>query len=33
MGPFVVRRRLLGLGWLSTGVMAAAVVTMFATLN
>ena len=32
MGPFVVRRRLLALGWLSTAVMAAAVVAMFATL-
>jgi len=32
MGPFVVRRRLLALGWVSTAVMAAAVVAMFATL-
>jgi Mn2+/Fe2+ NRAMP family transporter len=32
MGPFVVRRRLLALGWLSTAVMAAAVVAMLATL-
>lgn len=32
MGPFVVRRRLLVLGWLSVGVMAAAVIAMFATL-
>ena len=32
MGPFVVKRRLLVLGWLSTGVMAAAVAAMFATL-
>jgi Mn2+/Fe2+ NRAMP family transporter len=32
MGPFVVKRRLLVLGWLSTGVMAAAVIAMFATM-
>jgi len=32
MGPFVVKRRLLVLGWFSTGVMAAAVVAMLATL-
>lgn len=32
MGAFVVRRRLLVLGWISTAVMAAAVVAMFATL-
>ena len=32
MGPFVVKRRLLVLGWISTGVMAAAVVAMLATL-
>jgi len=32
MGPFTVKRRLLALGWLSTGVMAAAVVAMFATM-
>ncbi|HET9579115.1 MAG TPA: divalent metal cation transporter [Usitatibacter sp.] len=32
MGPFVVKRRLLVLGWLSTAVMAAAVIAMFATL-
>jgi len=32
MGPFVVKRRLLFLGWVSTGVMAAAVVAMLATL-
>src|SRR5262249_12768621 len=32
MGPFVVKRRLLVLGWVSTAVMAAAVVAMFATL-
>ncbi len=32
MGPFVVKRRLLVLGWISTAVMAAAVVAMFATL-
>ena len=32
MGPFVVKRRLLVLGWFSTAVMAAAVVAMFATL-
>jgi NRAMP (natural resistance-associated macrophage protein)-like metal ion transporter len=31
MGPFVVTRRLKWLGWLSTAVMAAAVVAMFAT--
>ena len=29
MGPFVVRRRLKRLGWLATGVMAAAVTAMF----
>ena len=32
MGPFVVKRRLLVLGWFSTGVMAAAVIAMLATL-
>ena len=32
MGPFVVKRRLLVLGWISTAVMAAAVVAMIATL-
>jgi NRAMP (natural resistance-associated macrophage protein)-like metal ion transporter len=32
MGPFVVKRRLLVLGWISTAVMAAAVVAMLATL-
>ncbi len=32
MGAFVVKRRLLVLGWLSTAVMAAAVIAMFATL-
>jgi len=32
MGPFVVKRRLLVLGWISTVVMAAAVVAMVATL-
>jgi Mn2+/Fe2+ NRAMP family transporter len=32
MGPFVVGRRLHMLGWLSTGVMAAAVIAMFLTL-
>ena len=32
MGPFVVKRRLLVLGWFSTAVMAAAVVAMLATL-
>ena len=32
MGPFVVSRRLLVLGWISTAVMAAAVVAMLATL-
>jgi Mn2+/Fe2+ NRAMP family transporter len=32
MGPFVVKRRLLALGWVSTAVMAAAVVAMFATM-
>ena len=32
MGPFVVGGRLRMLGWLSTGVMAAAVIAMFATL-
>ena len=32
MGPFIVSRRLWMLGWLSTAVMAAAVVAMFATL-
>ena len=32
MGPFVVKRRLLVLGWISTVVMAAAVVAMIATL-
>jgi NRAMP (natural resistance-associated macrophage protein)-like metal ion transporter len=32
MGPFVVKRRLLVLGWISTAVMAAAVIAMFATL-
>jgi len=31
-GPFVVKRRLLVLGWLSTCVMAAAVIAMIATL-
>jgi NRAMP (natural resistance-associated macrophage protein)-like metal ion transporter len=31
MGPFVVKRRLLVLGWISTAVMAAAVIAMFAT--
>jgi NRAMP (natural resistance-associated macrophage protein)-like metal ion transporter len=33
MGPFVVTRRLRILGWISTGVMAAAVMAMFATLG
>jgi len=33
MGPFVVTRRLHILGWIATGVMAAAVVAMFATLG
>jgi Mn2+/Fe2+ NRAMP family transporter len=33
MGPFVVKRRLRILGWAATGVMAAAVVAMFATLR
>ncbi len=33
MGPFVIKRRLRVLGWLATGVMAAAVVAMFATLG
>jgi Mn2+/Fe2+ NRAMP family transporter len=32
MGRFVVTRRLKWLGWMATGVMAAAVVAMFATL-
>jgi NRAMP (natural resistance-associated macrophage protein)-like metal ion transporter len=32
MGPFVVKRRLRWLGWMSTAVMAAAVVAMFLTL-
>ncbi len=32
MGPFVVKRRLLVLGWISTMVMASAVVAMIATL-
>jgi Mn2+/Fe2+ NRAMP family transporter len=32
MGPFVVKRRLLVLGWISTAVMAAAVIAMLATL-
>ena len=32
MGPFTVKRRLLALGWLSTVVMAAAVIAMFATM-
>ncbi len=32
MGQFTARRRLRALGWLSTGVMGAAVVAMFATL-
>jgi NRAMP (natural resistance-associated macrophage protein)-like metal ion transporter len=32
MGPFVVKRRLRVLGWLSTAVMAAAVIAMFMTL-
>lgn len=32
MGPFVVGGRLRALGWLSTAVMAAAVIAMFATL-
>ena len=31
MGPFVVKRRLLVLGWVSTAVMGAAVLAMFAT--
>ncbi len=31
MGQFVVKRRLKWLGWLATGTMAAAVLTMFAT--
>ena len=31
MGPFTVSRRLLALGWISTAVMAAAVIAMFAT--
>ncbi len=31
MGAFVVKRRLLVLGWFSTAVMAAAVISMFAT--
>jgi Mn2+/Fe2+ NRAMP family transporter len=30
MGTFVARRRLKTLGWLATGVMAAAVLAMFA---
>ena len=33
MGPFVVTRRLRILGWFATGVMAFAVVAMFATLG
>ena len=33
MGQFVVKRRLKWLGWLATAVMAAAVVTMFATMG
>jgi NRAMP (natural resistance-associated macrophage protein)-like metal ion transporter len=33
MGPFTVKRRLLALGWLSTAVMAAAVIAMFATMR
>ena len=33
MGQFVVKRRLKWLGWLATAVMAAAVVTMFATIG
>jgi NRAMP (natural resistance-associated macrophage protein)-like metal ion transporter len=32
MGPFTVKRRLLALGWVSTAVMAAAVIAMFATM-
>jgi Mn2+/Fe2+ NRAMP family transporter len=32
MGPFVVKRRLLVLGWFSVAVMAIAVAAMFATL-
>jgi NRAMP (natural resistance-associated macrophage protein)-like metal ion transporter len=32
MGPFTVKRRLLVLGWVSTAVMAAAVVAMLATM-
>ncbi len=32
MGPFVVNRRLRALGWLATGVMAAAVIAMFVVL-
>ena len=32
MGQFTARRRLRTLGWVSTGVMGAAVVAMFATL-
>jgi len=33
MGEFVISRRLRVLGWLCTGVMALAVVAMFATLG
>jgi Mn2+/Fe2+ NRAMP family transporter len=33
MGPFTIKRRLRVLGWIATGVMAAAVVAMFATLT
>jgi len=32
MGPFVIKRRLHRLGWLATGVMAAAVVAMLGSL-
>ena len=31
MGPFVIKRRLRNLGWMATGVMALAVLAMFAT--
>jgi NRAMP (natural resistance-associated macrophage protein)-like metal ion transporter len=33
MGPFTIKRRLRVLGWIATGVMATAVVAMFATLS
>jgi Mn2+/Fe2+ NRAMP family transporter len=32
MGPFIARPRLRVIGWLSTAVMGAAVIAMFATL-